>query len=107
MPPREAPERFGKPRAELSQQSTRTALTIFGPLIAFGILLFWWIGRSRDKAAAAEAKGEAPTSERDGDGDGDGDDPASGARHAPPTDHVLIFTIGPPRITTSPPVDFS
>ena len=48
LPPREVPERFGKPRAELSQQGTRTALMIFGPLVALGVLLFWWLGKTRN-----------------------------------------------------------
>lgn len=84
-PQREAPERFGKPRAELSQQSTRTALTIFGPLIAFGVLLFWWLGRSRDKAAAERAatneerstkKKSAPAKDTSDDSDANDDSDA-------------------------------
>ncbi len=57
LPPREAPERFGKPRAELNHQGTRTALMIFGPLVAFGVLLFWWLGKSRN----SDAPGDQPS----------------------------------------------
>jgi hypothetical protein len=58
LPPREAPERFGKPRAELSQQGTRTALMIFGPLVAVGVLLFWWLGKSRNSEPSEEPENE-------------------------------------------------
>jgi hypothetical protein len=47
LPAREAPERFGKPRAEIGQQNTRLAISILGPLVAIGILLFWWLSRGK------------------------------------------------------------
>ena len=58
IPPRESPERFGKPRSELEQQNTRLAITIFGPLIALGAILFLWLARSKkaEDDAAAEVK---------------------------------------------------
>jgi hypothetical protein len=65
IPPREKPERFGKPRAELEGQNTRLAITIFGPLIAIAALLFYWMAKSKkaeDEGAAAateRAKGRA------------------------------------------------
>lgn len=62
LPPRDQPERFGKPRAELQVSNTRTAVMILGPLLALGGLLFLWLGRSKKVE-----------DEPDGDGDeGDG-----------------------------------
>ena len=59
LPPREKPERFGRPRAELEQQNTRLAITIFGPLLAIGALVFLWLARSKKAEADAEADARA------------------------------------------------
>lgn len=47
LPPRAIPERFGKPRAEIEKSGSRTAITILGPLVALGALLFLWLARSK------------------------------------------------------------
>lgn len=102
MPPREHAELFGKPRAELDQNGTRTAIMIFGPLVALGGLLFLWLARSKkaeDDAVPAPVKGTslpknrklaptkaedaAPEEEDDASGDGKAD---SGGEAAPGDD---------------------
>ena len=54
IPPRESPERFGLPRADLERQNTRLAITIFGPLLAIGALVFLWLARSKKSEAPDE-----------------------------------------------------
>lgn len=80
IPPRQSPEQFGKPRAELESQSTRLAISIFGPLIAIAALLFYWMARSKkaeDDAAPAGAPAKAA---------GKQDGAASEEEGAPPGD---------------------
>ena len=62
LPARPSADRFGKPRAELvaAAPSTGKALAIFGPLVAAGVLLFWWLGtRKSDDKPSDEQGGDA------------------------------------------------
>lgn len=59
LPPNEAPEHFGKPRAELNQQGTRTAIMIIGPLVAIGALVFLWLARSKPAEPETDPEGNA------------------------------------------------
>lgn len=81
LPPREVPERFGKPRAELSQQGTRTALMIFGPLVAAGVLLFWWLGKTRNAEGSPDEKSPAKPGKK---GERRGDSGGSHKAKSPP-----------------------
>lgn len=58
LPARAEADRFGKSRAELHPPPSATkAIAIFGPIVAAGILLFWWLGtRKSENDAKAEAK---------------------------------------------------
>lgn len=58
LPPRESPERFGKPRAELEGGSTRTAVMVLGPLVALGALLFIWLGKGKKEDEPSPSKGK-------------------------------------------------
>jgi hypothetical protein len=68
LPPRESPERFGKPRAELERSGTRLAIMVLGPLVALGALLFLWLARGKkedDAAPPGEKTGDEPAPSRE------------------------------------------
>ncbi len=90
LPPNAAAESFGKPRAELEKTNTKLIVSIFGPLIAIGALLFVWLAKAKKvedeklstqkKARAKVAKGGAASPEADSktlgskeDSEGDGE----------------------------------
>ncbi|MFO0589996.1 MAG: hypothetical protein U0441_20810 [Polyangiaceae bacterium] len=66
LPPRANADRFGKSRAELHPSpSVAKAIAIFGPIVAAGILLFWWLGtRKSETKPEDEAKPASEKSEK-------------------------------------------
>ncbi len=92
IPPRESPERFGLPRAELEQQNTRLAITIFGPLLAIGAIVFLWLARSKKSEAPEQTKAgvkkrdvveEPEASEEDSEEDGSDEDESGEGDESP------------------------
>jgi hypothetical protein len=60
LPPRQSPELFGKPRAELDRQNARVPMIILGSLVVLGGLLFFWLARSQKAVDDQRAEDEGP-----------------------------------------------